>query len=109
MKKLAIFLMVAFSSISFGYQDLLDLYNSVKAIKDAQTIKDSKSSLQAYQTLNYYANLRLWHLEQTQPRIFMRIETADNGTPIGYLRTKYHQGNAINKIILIKEYFNIND
>lgn len=97
MKKLIAILTLATSSVAFGYQDLLQLLE----------LKKTSETIQQYKEIESLADLKLWIWEQTQPRIFVEIETADNATDMGYFRLDYHKAGKLGKIELIREYFNI--
>ncbi len=97
MKKLIAILMVFATSVAFGYRDLLEL---VELKRTADTIKQ-------YKEIEAFADLKLWILEQTNPKIFIEIETADNATDTGYFRIDYRQAGKLGKLGLLKEYFNI--
>ena len=97
MKKLITILMAVASSFVFGYQDLLEL---VELKRTADTIKQ-------YKEIEAFADLKLWILEQTNSKIFIEIETADNATNTGYFRIDYRNAGKLGKIGLLKEYFNI--
>ena len=97
MKKIFVFLMVVASSLAFGYQDLLQLLE----------LKKTSEMVKQYKEVESFAELNLWYLEQTRPRIFMRIETADNATATGYFRVKYRSVGNVGKLGLLKEYFHI--
>jgi len=89
--------MVVASVSVFGYQDLLQLLE----------LKKTSEMVKQYKEVESFAELNLWYLEQTQPRIFMRIETADNATATGYFRVKYRSVGNVGKLGLLKEYFKI--
>lgn len=89
--------MVVASSLAFGYQDLLQLLE----------LKKTSEMVKQYKEVESFAELNLWYLEHTQPRIFMRIETADNATATGYFRIKYRKAGKLGKLGLLKEYFNV--
>lgn len=93
MKKLIIILTFLISVQAFAYQDLLEMIQL-------------KKSVDAMREVEALADLRLWHLEQTKPRIFITIETADNATDIGYMRQDYYKSGKLGKLVLLKEYFN---
>lgn len=97
MKKIITILAITLSSMLYGYQDLLELVE----------LKKSVDTIQEYKSYESYADLKLWYWEQTQPRIFIRIETADNATPMGYFRMDYRNAGKLGKIGLLREYFNI--
>ena len=97
MKKLITILMTVASSFVFGYQDLLELVE----------LKKTAEMVQQYNEVESFADLKLWILEQTNPKIFIEIETADNATDTGYFRIDYRQAGKLGKLGLLKEYFNI--
>lgn len=97
MKKVITILMAVASSFVFGYQDLLELVE----------LKKTAEMVQQYNEVESFAELKLWVLEQTQPRIFIEIETADNATDVGYFRIDYRNAGKLGKIGLLREYFNI--
>ena len=97
MKKLITILMTVASSFVFGYQDLLELVE----------LKKTAEMVQQYNEIESFADLKLWILEQTNPKIFIEIETADNATDTGYFRIDYRNAGKLGKLGLLKEYFNI--
>lgn len=109
-----------------GYNDMLDMLNTLNLYRETKTSQNAiatTSMCQAYQSAKFtteninavrnyqsvetLADLNLWLLEQTQPRIFIEIETADNATDTGYFRIDYRQAGKLGKLGLLKEYFNI--
>ena len=123
MKKLITILILSASSMASGYNDMLDMLNTLNLYRETKTSQnaiDTSRSYQSakftteninavrnYQSVETLADLKLWVLEQTQPRIFIEIETADNATDTGYFRIDYRQAGKLGKIELIREYFNI--
>ena len=97
MKKLIAILMMSVGSLVFGYQDMLELIE----------LKKTAEAIQSYKEVESLADLKLWILEQTNPKIFIEIETADNATDTGYFRIDYRQAGKLGKLGLLKEYFNI--
>ena len=97
MKKLIAILMMSVGSLVFGYQDMLELIE----------LKKTAEAIQSYKEVESLADLKLWILEQTNPKIFIEIETADNATDTGYFRIDYRQAGKLGKISLVQEYFNI--
>ena len=96
-----------------AYQDMLQLLEQVRTVKSTQSTIEQVQQVQIvqavkeYQSVESLADLKLWHLEQTQPCIFIRIETADNATDTGYFRIDYRNAGKFGKIGLLREYFNI--
>ena len=126
MKKVISILILSASSMASGYNDMLDMLNTLNLYRETKTSQNAiatTSMCQAYQSAKFateninavrnyqsvetLADLNLWLLEQTQPRIFIEIETADNATDTGYFRIDYRQAGKLGKLGLLKEYFNI--
>lgn len=107
MKKVITILIATACSMAFGYHDLLDMVSLVKDVKNQKEMATMRQSVEEYKATENFADLKLWHLECTQPKIFIDIETADNATDIGYLRIDYRKAGNIGKLGLLKEYFNI--
>ena len=110
MKKIFLILILSACSMASAYQDMLQLLEQVRSVKSTQgTIEQVQivQTVKEYQSVESLADLKLWVLEQTQPRIFIEIETADNATDVGYFRIDYRQAGKLGKIGLLKEYFNI--
>lgn len=120
MKRLITILILLACSIALGYNDMLDMLNTLNLYRETKTSQDAITTSRSYQftteninaVRNYQsveslADLKLWVLEQTQPRIFIEIETADNATDVGYFRIDYRNAGKLGKIGLLREYFNI--
>lgn len=107
MKKVITILMAVVSASVFGYQDLLDMVRLVEDVKNQKNMVATIQTVESYNTMEGFADLKLWVWEQTQPRIFVEIETADNATDLGYFRIDYHKAGKLGKLGLLKEYFNI--
>ncbi len=110
MKKVFVILILSFCSKAWAYQDMLQLLEQVRSVKSTQGTIEQVQIVQAvkeYQSVESLADLKLWYWEQTQPRIFIEIETADNATDTGYFRIDYRKAGTLGKIGLLKEYFNI--
>lgn len=99
--------MVVASASVFGYQELLELVRLAEDVKSAKVNIEQVQNIAQYKSVESFAELNLWYLEQTRPRIFMRIETADNATATGYFRIKYRKAGKLGKLGLLKEYFNV--
>lgn len=95
MKILKILALLILSSISAAadYADSLVLLEYAKSIK---------SQLAMLKTAEDFADLRIWYLRQTQPKIFVELETADNATDMGYFRLDFYRAGKIEKLSLIK-------
>ena len=116
MKKVFVALMMSATSM-FAYNDMLDMLNTLNLYRETKTLQnaiatsrsytENINAVRNYQSVESLADLKLWVLEQTQPRIFIEIETADNATDTGYFRIDYRQAGKLGKLGLLKEYFNI--
>ena len=112
MKKLITILMAVVSacSMAWAYQDMFQLLEQVRSVKSTQGTIEQVQQVQAvkeYQSVESLADLKLWVLEQTRPKLFIEIETADNATDTGYFRIDYRKAGKFGKIGLLREYFNI--
>ena len=110
MKKVITIFTMSACSMAWAYQDMLQLLEQVRSVKSTQGAIEQVQIVQAvkeYQSVESLADLKLWVLEQTQPRIFIEIETADNATDTGYFRIDYRNAGKLGKIGLLREYFNI--
>ena len=112
MKKFATLILVIFASATaFAYEDLIKTIQLARLVKDTQNAREIQSTvreIKEFYALEKFADLKLWYLEQTRPKIFITIETADNATDIGYLRLDYRKAGTFGKLGLLKEYFNLN-
>lgn len=122
MKKVFVALMMSATSL-FAYNDMLDMLNTLNLYRETKTLQNAIATSRSYQSAKFtteninavrnyqsvesLADLKLWVLEQTQPRIFIEIETADNATDVGYFRIDYRNAGKLGKIELLKEFFNI--
>ncbi len=77
-----------------GYRDILA---TLELVKLAKTVKQAES----------YADLRLWYLRNTQPKIFVEIETANNATDMGYFRLDYNDAGKLGKLRMLREEFGV--
>ncbi len=95
MKILKILILLILTAIpaAADYADSLALLEYAKSIK---------SQLAMLKTAEDFADLRIWYLRQTQPKIFVELETADNATDMGYFRLDFYRAGKIEKLSLIK-------
>ena len=95
MKILKILILLILTAIpaAADYADSLALLEYAKSIK---------SQLAMLKTAEDFADLRLWYLRQSQPKIFVELETADNATDMGYFRLDFYRAGKIEKLSLIK-------
>ena len=95
MKILKILILLILTAIpaAADYADSLALLEYAKSIK---------SQLAMLKTAEDFVDLRIWYLRQTQPKIFVELETADNATDMGYFRLDFYRAGKIEKLSLIK-------
>ena len=104
---------IATTSMCQAYQSAKFTTENINAIATSRSYQSAKftneniNAVRNYQSVESLADLKLWVLEQTQPRIFIEIETADNATDVGYFRIDYRNAGKLGKIELLKEFFNI--
>lgn len=100
MKILKILILLILTAIpaAADYADSLALLEYAKSIK---------SQLAMLKTAEDFADLRIWYLRQTQPKIFVELETADNATDMGYFRLDFYRAGKLGRIGLLNEYFNV--
>lgn len=86
--------LAASTAFADGYRDMLA---TLELVKLAKTVKQAES----------YADLRLWYLKQTQPKIFVEIETASAATDMGYFRLDFNDAGKLGKLRMLREEFNV--
>lgn len=82
----------------------------LSANADADYVKSIKAQLEllnAYKTAENFADLRLWYLRNTQPKIFVDIETASNATDMGYFRLDFNAAGKLGKYRMLREEFGV--
>lgn len=87
-------ILAASAAFADGYRDILA---TLELVKLAKTVKQAES----------FADLRLWYLKQTQPKIFVQIETASNATDMGYFRLDFNEAGKLGKLRMLREEFNV--
>lgn len=92
---------------TFGYQQMLEMIALLEHKRSIETVYELRRSIDTVHELKCMADLELWYIEHTNPKIFIRIETADNATRMGYFRDKYRKANTFNKLSLLKSRFNL--
>ena len=109
----------AFADAS-DYRDMLatlELARSAKAASAAARTLEAADSAKAarrlaataemYASAESFADLRLWYLRNTKPKIFVEIETASNATDMGYFRLDYNAAGKLGKLRMLREEFNL--
>lgn len=111
MKKILTLILAIFAiSSAFAYEDLINLIQMSRMINEAKyarEMQDAVRDVEDFYTLEKFADLKLWCLEQSQPKIFIAIATADNATDVGYFRLNYRKAGTFGKLGLLKQYFNL--
>ena len=99
MKKIifAILAAVAAGAAFADASDYRDMLATLELVKLAKTVKQAES----------YADLRLWYLRNTKPKIFVEIETASNATDMGYFRLDYNDAGKLGKLRMLREEFGV--
>ena len=120
-KLLTIALCLVVSASMYAYTDLIalkelkaqiDQHKEINYIKQVESIEaptDILEQVKSYNNTVSVADFKLYELEQTNPEIFNTIESAEKATDIGYFRLRYRKANNLNKLNLIKTYFNLTD
>lgn len=106
-KKLIVSLAIFATSCAFASQGLLQMVQMVETVKQVKQLKSAIKAVEDYKSIEEFADLKLWYIRQTQPKIFIDIEMADNATDMGYFRLDYHKATKIGKLGLLKKHFNV--
>lgn len=102
------------------YRDMLatlELARSAKAASAAARTLEAADSAKAarrlaataeiYASAESFADLRLWYLRNTKPKIFVEIETASPATDMGYFRLDYNGAGKLGKLRMLREEFGV--
>ena len=93
--KLLILLTIGATSAHADYLDTLELLEYANSMKER---------IELLKTADDFADLRLWYLRQSQPKIFVDIETADNATDMGYFRLDFNAAGKFEKLQMLDEF-----
>ena len=92
----------------------LELARSAKAAKTLaaqgerlESAEAAKQLVELYNSAESFADLRLWYLRNTQPKIFVEIETASNATDMGYFRLDFNATGKLGKYRMLREEFGV--
>ena len=73
----------------------------------ARSAKAAKQLVGLYNSAENFADLRLWYLRNSQPKIFVEIETASNATDMGYFRLDFNAAGKLGKLRMLREEFGV--
>ena len=97
MKKCFVMILAVLAAGAAFADEYRDMLATLELVKLAKTVKQAES----------YADLRLWYLRNTKPKIFVEIETASNATDKGYFRLHYNAAGKLGKLRMLREEFNL--
>ena len=87
-----------------GYRDMLA---TLELARSAKAAKQLAAQAEMYASVESFADLRLWYLRNTQPKIFVEIETASAATDMGYFRLDYNEAGKLGKLRMLREEFGV--
>ena len=93
----------AFADVS-SYRDILA---TLELARSAKAAKQLAAQAEMYASVESFADLRLWYLRNTQPKIFVEIETASAATDMGYFRLDYNEAGKLGKLRMLREEFGV--
>lgn len=93
----------AFADVS-GYRSMLATLELARSAKAARQLA---AQAEMYASAESFADLRLWYLRNTKPKIFVEIETASAATDMGYFRLDYNEAGKLGKLRMLREEFNV--
>ena len=100
---LSFFVPSAFADVS-SYRDILA---TLELARSAKAAKQLAAQAEMYASVESFADLRLWYLRNTQPKIFVEIETASAATDMGYFRLDFNEAGKIGKLRMLREEFGV--
>ena len=80
---------------------------TLELARSAKAAKQLAAQAEMYASVESFADLRLWYLRNTQPKIFVEIETASNATDMGYFRLDYNDAGKLGKLRMLREEFGV--
>lgn len=109
MKKIifAILAAVAAGAANADVSDYRDMLATLELVRSAKAAKQLAATAEMYAAVESFADLRLWYLRNTQPKIFVEIETASNATDMGYFRLDYNEAGKLGKLRMLREEFGV--
>ena len=106
----------AFADAS-DYRDMLATLEFARSAKAAKALVAQDERLESaeaakriaalYNSAESFADLRLWYLRNSQPKIFVEIETASNATDMGYFRLDFNAAGKLGKLRMLREEFGV--
>lgn len=109
MKKIifAILAAVAAGAANADVSSYRDILATLELARSAKAAKQLAAQAEMYASVESFADLRLWYLRNTKPKIFVEIETASNATDMGYFRLDYNAAGKLGKLRMLREEFNV--
>ena len=89
----------AFADLSRDYREML------ATLEFAQSAKSALAAVS--ESAERFADLRLWVLQNTKPRVFIDIATASPATDMGYFRIDFDRADNFEKLQMLREEFGI--
>ena len=87
--------------------DYRDMLATLELVRSAKAAKQLAATAEMYASAESFADLRLWYLRNTKPKIFVEIETASNATDMGYFRLDYNDAGKLGKLRMLREEFGV--
>lgn len=95
------------SSAFADASDYRDMLATLELARSAKAARRLAATAEMYASAESFADLRLWYLRNTKPKIFVEIETASNATDMGYFRLDYNAAGKLGKLRMLREEFNL--
>lgn len=87
--------------------DYRDMLATLELARSAKAARRLAATAEMYASVESFADLRLWYLRNTKPKIFIEIETASPATDMGYFRLDYNDAGKLGKLRMLREEFNV--
>ncbi len=87
--------------------DYRDMLATLELARSAKAARRLAAQAEMYASAESFADLRLWYLRNTQPKIFVEIETASNATDMGYFRLDFNDAGKLGKLRMLREEFGV--
>lgn len=107
---LAFFVLNSSFFVPSAFADASDYRSMLATLELARSAKAAKqlaAQAEMYASAESFADLRLWYLRNTQPKIFIEIETASPATDMGYFRLDYNDAGKLGKLRMLREEFGV--
>ena len=104
---LAFFVLNSSFFVPSANADVSDYRAMLATLELARSAKAAKQLVELYNSAESFADLRLWYLRNTKPKIFVEIETASNATDMGYFRLDYNAAGKLGKLRMLREEFGV--